>query len=139
MQCKNKLRLWEKGSRRRDSINFILVHHKGLRPVFLYTTCKESSTNSINFSHTINQPISTPCRNQEPCWIDQLLLHLPINFSRNTKLTQFLLPVEIKNPAKLINCSPQLPINFSRNTRLTPIAQTNKLFNDYHRITMNTT
>ena len=33
----------------------------------LYTTCKESSTNSINCLHTINHPISTPRRNQEPC------------------------------------------------------------------------
>jgi len=33
----------------------------------LCTTCKESSTNLINCSHTINQPIPTPRRNQEPC------------------------------------------------------------------------
>jgi len=29
----------------------------------LCTTCKESSTNSINCSHTINQPIPTPRKN----------------------------------------------------------------------------
>ena len=33
----------------------------------LCTTCKESSTNSINCSHTINHPIPTPRRNQELC------------------------------------------------------------------------
>ena len=32
----------------------------------LCTTCRESSTNSINCSHTINQPIPTPRRNQNP-------------------------------------------------------------------------
>ena len=42
-------------------------------------------------------------------------------------INQFLPPVEIKNPAKLINYSPQLPINFNRNTKLTPIAQTNTI------------
>ena len=46
--------------------------------------------------------------------LTQLIIHIQL-------INQFLLLVEIKNPAKLINCSPQLPINFSRNTRLTQI------------------
>jgi len=96
MQCKNKSRIWEKGLRRRDTINFILVHpSQGLRPVF-----------------------SAPLAKKVP--LTQLIVHIQL-------ITQFLLPVEIKNSAKLINCSPQLPINFSRNTRLTPIAQTNTI------------
>jgi len=44
--------------------------------------------------------------------LTQLIIHMQL-------INQFLLSVEIKNPAKLINCSPQLPINFSRNTKLT--------------------
>jgi len=53
---------------------------------------------------------SAPLAKKVP--LTQLIVHIQL-------INQFLLPVEIKNPAKLINCSPQLPINFSRNTRLT--------------------
>jgi len=53
---------------------------------------------------------SAPLAKKVP--LTQLIVHLQL-------INQFLLPVEIKNPAKLINCSPQLPINFSRNTKLT--------------------
>ena len=77
----------------------------------LYTTCRESSTNSINCSHTINQPISTPCRNQYPAKLIHCSPQPPINFSRNTRLTpigqtsQFLLPVEIRT----LQIDPLLP------------------------------
>jgi len=110
----NKSRLWEKGLRRRDN-QFYIGSPQRATSSLLCTPCKESSTNSINCSHTINQPIPTPRRNQNPTKLINCSPQPPINFSRNTQLTQFLLPVEIKNPAKLINCSPQLPINFSRN------------------------
>ena len=83
----------------------------------LCTTCRESSTNSINCSHTINQPISTPRRNQYPA----KLIHCsspqpPINFSRNIRLTpiaqtcQFLLPVEIRT----LQIDPLLPAAFNQ-------------------------
>jgi len=119
MQCKNKSRLWEKGSRRRDTINFILVHHKGLRPVFSAPLAKKVPlTQLIVHIQLINQFL-LPVEIKNPAKLINCSPQPPINFSRNTRLTQFLLPVEIKNLAKLINCSPQLPINFSRNTKLT--------------------
>jgi len=77
----------------------------------LCTTCRESSTNSINCSHTINQPISTPRRNQYPAKLIHCSPQPPINFSRNTRLTpiaqtsQFLLPVEIRT----LQIDPLLP------------------------------
>jgi len=54
--------------------------------------------------------LSAPLAKKVP--LTQLIVHIQL-------INRFLLPVEIKNPAKLINCSPQLSINFSRNTRLT--------------------
>jgi len=133
MQCKNKSRLSEKGFRRRDTINFILVHHKGLRPVFSAPLAKKVPlTQLIVHIQLINQfLLLVEIKNLAK--LINCSPQLPINFSRNTKLIpiaqtgQFLLPVEIKNPAKLINCSPQLPINFSRNTRLIPIAHTSTI------------
>jgi len=75
------------GLRRRDTINFILVHPSSrATSSLLCTTCKESSTKTINCSHTINQPIPTPCKNQETYWNDQLLPATPNQFSRNTRL-----------------------------------------------------
>jgi len=128
-----QIKIMREGFKERRHNQFYIGSPQRATSSLLCTTCKESSTNSINCSHTINQPIPTPHRNQNPAKLINCSPQLLINFSRNTKLipiaqtSQFLLPVEIKNPAKLINCSPQLPINFSRNTRLTPIAQTNTI------------
>jgi len=48
------------GSRRRDTINFILVHPSSRATSNrLCTTSKEISTKSINCSHTINQPTNS--------------------------------------------------------------------------------
>ena len=109
----------------------------------LCTTCRESSTNSINCSHTINQPISTPRRNQYPAKLIHCSPQPPINFSRNTRLTpiaqtnQFLLPVEIKT----LQIDLLLPADFNQfqqKHRLTSKAQTVQTFNKFHRITMKT-
>ena len=127
MQCKNKSRLWEKGLRRRDTINFILVHYKGLHPVFSAPLAKKVPLTQIIVHIQLINQFLLPVEIKNPAKLINCSPQLPIILSRNTILTQFLLPVEIKNPAKLINCSPQLPINFSRNTRLTPIAQTSTI------------
>jgi len=53
-------------SRKRDTINFILVHHSfKATSSLLCATCKESSTKSTNCTITINQTILTPCKNRE--------------------------------------------------------------------------
>jgi len=95
---------------------------------------QEEKTQSILYWFTLPQGLrpvfSTPLAKKVP--LTQLIVHIQL-------INQFLLPVEIKNPAKLINCSLQLSVNFSRNTRLTPIAQTNTIVQYFHRITMNTT
>jgi len=70
------------------------------------------------FLKGLHPVFSAPFAKKVP--LTQLIVHIQL-------IIQFLLAVEIKNPAKLINCSPQLPINFSSNTRLTPIAQTNTI------------
>jgi len=96
MQCRNNTKLKEKDQEEEtQSILYRFTLPQGLCPVF-----------------------SAPLAKKVP--LTQLIIHIQL-------INQFLLPEEIKNPAKLINCSPQLPINFSRNTRLTPIAQTNTI------------
>jgi len=58
----------------------------------LCTTCRESSTNSINCLHTINQQIPTPRRNQYPA----KLIYCSPQANSYSQTSQFLLPVEIK-------------------------------------------
>jgi len=94
--------------------------------------CKENSTNSINCSHTINQPIPTPRRNQNPAKLIYCSPQPPINFSRNTRLipiaqtSQFLLPVEIRNLLNWSTAPLSLQSISAENPRLTSIAQTSQ-------------
>jgi len=98
----------------------------------LCTTCRESSTNSINCSHTINQPISTPRRNQYPAKLIHCSPQPPINFSRNTRLipiaqtSQFLLPVEIRTLLNWFTAPRSLQSISAEHPRLISIAQTNQ-------------
>jgi len=109
------------GFKKKRHNQFYTGSPQGLRPIFPAPLAKKVPLTQL-IVH-----IQLPVEIKNPAKLINCSPQLPINFSRNTKLTQFLLPVEIKNPAKLINCSSQLPINFSRNTRLTPIAQTNTI------------
>jgi len=130
VQCKNKSRWWEKGSRRRDTINFYTGSPHRATSSLLCTTCKESSTNSINCSHTINQPIPTPRRNQYPAKLIYCSPQPLINFSKNTRLipiaqtSQFLLPVEIRTLLNWFTAPRSLQSISAENPRLTSIAQT---------------
>jgi len=125
MQCK----VMREGFKKKRHNQFYTGSSQRATSSLLCTTCKESFTNSINYSHTINQPIPTPRRNQN---LNQLLpavsnqfqqKHQANSYSPNQSIST---PRRNQNPAKLINCSPQPPINFSRNTRLIPIAQTSQ-------------
>jgi len=95
----------------------------------LYTTCRESSTNSINCLHTINQSIPTPRRNQNTAKLIYCSPHPPINFSKNTRLipiaqtSQFLLPVEIRTLLNWSTAPRSLQSISAKSPRLIPIAR----------------
>jgi len=105
IQCavQEQIKIIRKGFKKKRHNQFYTGSPHRATSSLLYITCKESSTNSINCSHTINQPIPTPRRNQNPAKLIYCSPQPPINFSRNTRLipiaqtSQFLLPVEIRN------------------------------------------
>jgi len=104
IQCavQEQIKIIRKGFKKKRHNQFYTGSPHRATSSLLCTTYRESSTNSINCSHTINQPISTPHRNQYPAKLIYCSPQSPINFSRNTRLipiaqtSQFLLPVEIR-------------------------------------------
>jgi len=68
IQCavQEQIKIIRKGFKKKRHNQFYTGSPHRAMSSLLCTTCKESSTNSINCSHTINQPIPTPRRNQYP-------------------------------------------------------------------------
>jgi len=66
----------------------------------LCTTCRESSTNSINCSHTINQPISTPRRNQYAAKLIHCSPQPPNNFEQKHQANSYSPNQSISTPRR---------------------------------------
>jgi len=88
IQCivQEQIKMIRKGFKKKRYNQFYTGSPHRATSSLLCTTCRESSTNSINCSHTINQPISTPRKNQYPAKLIHYSPQPPINFSRNTRL-----------------------------------------------------
>ena len=61
-----QIKIMREGFKKKRHSQFYTGSPQRAMSSLLCTTYKESSTNSINCSHTINKPIPTPRRNQEP-------------------------------------------------------------------------
>jgi len=110
----------------------------------LCTTYRESFTNSINCSHTINQQISTPRRNQNPAKLIQCSLQPLINFSRKPQANSYSPDQSISTPRKNQNPAnwSTAPHNFqsisAENTGLLLKPKPVQTFNELHKITIKT-
>jgi len=124
IQCvvQEQIKMIRKGFKKKRHNQFYTGSPHRATSSLLCTTYRESSTNSINCSHIINQPISTPRRNQYPAKLIYCSPRSPINFSRNTRLipiaqtSKFLLPVEIRT----LQIDPLLPAASNQFQQKTP-------------------